>query len=164
MSFDFKKLSILVVEDSEPILKLVASVLETLGVGKCFTAKDGKEAFQIFCEKKPDIVITDWQMKPVDGLALIKLIRTNKKSPNKLTPIIIITGYSAMLRVAKARDIGTTEFLVKPFSASDLANRIAHVIAKPRDYIDSDEFFGPDRRRKKVDVYSGPKRREAEGV
>jgi DNA-binding NtrC family response regulator len=72
----------------------------------------------------------------------------------------MVTGYSAMPRVAEARDTGATEFLVKPFSANDLAKRIAHVINKPRDFIDSNEYFGPDRRRRKADDYIGPLRRE----
>ena len=77
-----------------------------------------------------------------------------------MVPIIMMTGYSAMPRVSEARDCGATEFLVKPFSANDMARRIAYVINKPRDFIETEDFFGPDRRRRKIDNYRGPRRRD----
>ena len=140
--------------------KLVTSVLDTLGVGQLFVADDGKEGYEIFCEENPDIVILDWHMLPVSGMELLGQIRRDERSPNKTVPVVMMTGYSAMARVAEARDTGVTEFLVKPFSANDLARRIAYVINKPRDFIDSGDYFGPDRRRRKIDDYKGPKRRK----
>lgn len=159
MGFKFEKLSILVVEDTVPMQKLVTSVLDTLGVGRVFTAEEGDQGFITFCKENPDIVITDWHMVPVSGIDLVHKIRRHSKSPNKTVPIIMMTGYSALPRVANARDTGTTEFLVKPFSANDLARRIAYVINKPRDFIDSGDYFGPDRRRRVIENYQGPKRR-----
>lgn len=99
-------------------------------------------------------------MEPMSGIELVNLIRTSPGSPNKFAPIIMVTGYSAVPRVAAARDMGATEFLVKPFSANDLAKRIAHVINKPRDFVEAPDYFGPDRRRKSPDDYKGPRRRE----
>lgn len=159
MAFQFEKLSVLVVEDTIPMLKLVCSVLDTLGVGKLYTASEGEEGFNVFCNENPDIVITDWHMQPISGIDLVKKIRLDKKSPNRTTPIVMMTGFSAMPRVAEARDNGVTEFLVKPFSANDLARRIAYVINKPRDFIETPSYFGPDRRRRKIENYKGPFRR-----
>jgi len=159
MAYRFEKLSVLIVEDTVPMRKLVTSVLETLGVGTILTAQDGQSGFRKFCNENPDIVIADWHMDPVNGLDLVDMIRNNVNSPNRMVPIIIMTGYSALARVAKARDTGTTEFLVKPFSANDLARRIAYVINKPRDFVDCNDYFGPDRRRRIIDEYKGPKRR-----
>ena len=95
----------------------------------------------------------------LSGLDLVDQIRNSDASPNKMTPIIIMTGYSARPRIESARDTGVTEFLVKPFSASDLARRISHVIKKPRDFIEAEGFFGPDRRRHRDENYPGPHRR-----
>jgi two-component system chemotaxis response regulator CheY len=162
MSFKFEKMSILVVEDTIPMQKLVVSVLETLGVGTIYAAANGEKGFEIFCDKKPDIVLADWHMQPMSGVELIDKIRNDKLSPHKMVPVIMMTGYSALPRVSEARDAGATEFLVKPFSASDLAKRIAYVINKPRDFIDSRQYFGPDRRRRKIENYQGPKRRTEE--
>ena len=160
MSFKFQNLSILVVEDTVPMRKLVISVLETLGVGTIFTAIDGQSGFDLYCKQNPDIIITDWHMIPMSGIELVNKIRLEDSSPNKMVPIIMMTGYSALPRVSEARDSGATEFLVKPFSANDLARRIAYVINKPRDFIETEDFFGPDRRRRKPGDYNGPFRRD----
>lgn len=159
MAFDFKKLSILVVEDTAPMRKLIASVLETMDVGMIYVAEQGEQGYQMVKKVNPDIIIADWHMAPMNGIELTREIRTNTLSPNRMVPVILVTGYSAMARVAEARDAGVTEFLVKPFSANDLAKRIAYVINKPRDFIDCQDYFGPDRRRRNNPDYKGPFRR-----
>lgn len=157
----FEKLSMLVVEDTQPMLKLLVSVLEALGIRNVQTANNGEAAYKAFLQNNHDIVLSDWQMSPVDGIALTRLIRKDIQSPNKMVPVVLITGYSAWSRVEEARDAGVTEFLVKPFTANDLAKRIAHVINKPRDFIETQDFFGPDRRRRSPQAagYNGPMRR-----
>lgn len=162
MGYLFHKMSVLVVEDTLPMQKLIGMVLETLGVGKVYKAFDGETGFRTFCERNPDIVLTDWHMIPHSGLDLIEKIRRDKRSPNRMAPVIMMTGYSAHSRVARARDSGATEFLVKPFSARDLAQRIAYVINRPRDFIEASHFFGPDRRRRKVENFQGPYRRDGD--
>ena len=162
MGFKFEKLSILIVEDTVPMQKLVSSVLETLGVGRVWTAAEGQAGFEMFCNENPDIVITDWHMVPMSGIELVDKIRNDAASPNKMVPVIMMTGYSALPRVSQARDMGTTEFLVKPFSANDLARRIAYVINKPRDFIETGDYFGPDRRRRVIENYQGPFRRSTD--
>ena len=164
MAFDFKKLSVLIVEDTAPMRKLMVSVLDTLGVGEVYSADNGEEGFDVFCRNNPDIVIADWEMEPMDGITLTSEIRNNTQSPNRMVPVVLVTGYSAMARVAEARDAGVTEFLVKPFSANDLSKRIAYVINKPRDFIDAPDYFGPDRRRRKDPHFRGPFRREEDQV
>lgn len=162
MGFDFSKLTVLVVEDTEPMMKLIKSIMDTLGVGKTYCASSAQQGFDIYCRTMPDIIISDWHMEPHSGLDLVDKIRNHPSSPKTTTPIIMITGYSALKRVAEARDRGATEFLVKPFSASALAKRIAYVINKPRDFIKTEGYFGPDRRRKQIENYKGPKRRASD--
>lgn len=159
MAFNFKKLSVLVVEDTAPMRKLIASVLETMDVGEIYTAEQGEDGYEKIKRHNPDIVIADWHMQPMNGIELTQEVRTNTLSPNRMVPVILVTGYSALSRVAEARDAGVTEFLVKPFSANDLAKRIAYVINKPRDFIDCEGYFGPDRRRRINPDYKGPFRR-----
>jgi two-component system chemotaxis response regulator CheY len=125
MAFDFKKLSFLVVEDTVPMRKLIVSVLETMDTRLIYTAENGEQAYDRIKKFNPDIVIADWHMEPMNGIELTHEIRTNTLSPNRMVPVILVTGYSAVTRVAEARDAGVTEFLVKPFSANDLAKRIA---------------------------------------
>lgn len=160
MGFQFDKLSVLVVEDTIPMRKLLTSVLENLGIKDIHLASDGQSAFDSFQKENQDIILTDWVMSPMDGIDLTHQIRHNAKSSNRMAPVILITGYSAWPRVEEARDAGVTEFLVKPFTANDIARRITHVITKPRNFIETNTFFGPDRRRRVDPTFTGPFRRE----
>ncbi len=160
MALNFKKLSILVVEDTKAMRHLIVSVLDALDIGKVYWAKNGEEGFEMYRQHNPDIILTDWVMKPIDGIELIREIRNNPLSQNKSVPIIIITGYSARLRVEEARDNGVTEFLVKPFTAADLAKRIGYVINRPRSFVQTKSYFGPDRRRRRDTEYKGSDKRK----
>ena len=164
MAFNFERLSVLVVEDTLPMLRLMTAVLGTLGVRTVYTATNGERGYEVFRKEAPDIVISDWHMEPMDGIELTRLIRRDPLSPSRLVPIILITGFSAVARVGMARDVGVTEFMVKPFSANDLAKRLAYVINKPRDFIDAPVYFGPDRRRRRTPDFMGPFHREEDGV
>ena len=81
------------------------------------------------------------------------------KAPKKDVPIIILTGYAFPSRIESARDNGITEYLIKPFTAESLAQRITHVINHPRDMVESPMFVGPDRRRKGSKNFTGKERR-----
>lgn len=161
MPYQFENATILVVDDMKAMLSLTASTLGVFGVKNILTATNVDDAFQLFCQHSPDIVLTDWLMEPDDGMELIRRIRKDPRSPNRYVSIILMTGYSAKMRVMEARDQGITEFLAKPFSARDLYARIEQLIEKPRKFVDSKVFFGPDRRRRKDD-YSGPHRRRVD--
>ncbi len=162
MAYRFDKLSVLVVEDNEPMQRLLTRILQAFGVRQVYLARNGEEGFTQFCTHNPDIVIADWVMHPVDGLELVKLIRTNIKSPNAFAPVVITTGFTDKDHVEQARDAGITEFLVKPFTAEQLYRRMVQVIETPRTFVRHDNFFGPDRRRRRADDFAGtpnPKRR-----
>jgi two-component system chemotaxis response regulator CheY len=159
MSYQFKNIAVLVVESSETMFSLTKNVLLTFGVNQIYSAFDVKEGYRTFCRLNPDLVITDWLEEKKDNLSLAKMIRTNPDSPNPFVPIILMTGYSQKKRVLQARDSGITEFLVKPFTAKALYQRIEQLIEKPRLFVKSDHYFGPDRRRKREEGYGGPERR-----
>jgi len=162
MAYDFRNARVLIVDDMQPMLSLVLSILKVFGFKDVHIAHDAEEGFRAFCQLNPDIVITDWQMEPYDGVELIRKIRRDPKSPNRFVPVILMSGYSHRARVEKARDGGVTEFLVKPFSAKDLYKRIEQLIEKPRKFVEAEQFFGPDRRRRAGDEYGGPLRRDAD--
>lgn len=162
MAYQFQNISILIVEDNTPMLELAKSLLLTFGIGTVHTAKHGEAGFSIFCEENPDVVIADWMMKPMDGISLTRRIRNDIASPNQFVPIILMTGFSEKRRVEQARDAGVTEFLMKPFNARDLYRRVTQIIERPRQFVRSEDFFGPDRRRKKALAYTGTRRRETD--
>ena len=144
--------SILVADDQEFILSLVREMLRVLGAEKIYDAYDGDEAWDILGSQQIDLMLVDWYMKPVDGLALTHRVRNDKESPNPYLPIIMTSGYSERARIIKARDSGINEFVVKPLSAKALFGRIVNVIEHPRQFVRTENFFGPDRRRRNQEV------------
>lgn len=159
MSYEMHTIKVLLVEDNQAMMMLTKSLLNSFGIVKILTAPSADKGYEIFRSTNPDLVITDWMLKPRDGIDLTTKIRADETSPNHFVPIIMMTGFSEAARVIGARDSGVTEFLVKPFNARDLYRRIAQVIEKPRQFVRSEDFFGPDRRRKKSMQYVGPERR-----
>lgn len=161
MAYNFSDLRVLVIEDNQPMLEITRSILFAFGVGEAYGVRNGEAGYKLYCEMDPDLIICDWMMQPMDGISFTRQVRTNPMSPNPFVPIILITGFSVKKRVMQARDAGVTEFLSKPFSAKDLYTRIVQVVERPRKYIRSYDFFGPDRRRNRPDSdYEGPKRRK----
>lgn len=162
MSYQFKNITVLIVESTRAMFDLTRSVLQTFGVNQVYSAYNAEEGFETFCRVNPDLIIIDWLEDPKNGLELTRRIRADKKSPNPFVPIILMTGYSQKKRVLQARDSGITEFLVKPFTAKALYQKIEQLIERPRHFVNSGHYFGPDRRRKRDGEYSGPDRRNAE--
>jgi CheY-like chemotaxis protein len=159
MGYNLDNVRILVVDDMQPMLDLTKNILNIWGFQHVYTANNGEKAFELVCNKEPDLIITDWIMEPMDGLELTKKIRNDKRSPDPFVPIIMMTGFSSKLRVESARDSGITEFLVKPYTSEDLYRRVHQIIEKPRQFVEAGEFFGPDRRRRMDTSYDGPGKR-----
>ena len=162
MSYDLKNVNVLIVESSIAMFQLFRNVLTMLSVPErnIDAAYTSEEAFQRFCNRKHDIVITDWLDNPDHGIELTKQLRTNKDSPNIYVPIIMTAGSGHLSRVIRARDAGVSEYLVKPFAAASLAQRISRLIESPRLFVASEAYTGPDRRVKNI-PYEGEERRSA---
>src|SRR5690606_27674989 len=99
VAYQFKNAKILVIDDMQPMLGLVSSILKIFGFTDVLTANNAEKGFALFCQQNPDLVLTDWLMEPYDGIELTRRIRTSKESPNRFVPIIMMTGYSHRIRV-----------------------------------------------------------------
>ncbi len=148
--YDFSNLSIMIVDDDMLMRNLVKSMLFSLGITKVSIQNNPEEAINEIITFKPDILITDWEMKPINGLAFSKKIRGMNNPLLSHLPIIMLTGYSQLERVFAAREVGINEFLAKPVSVQTLYSRILSIAKRPRDFVKTKNYFGPDRRRKDV--------------
>ena len=156
---DFNRLRFLVIDDNPHMRRIIRTLLHGLGTRDIFEADDGATGLDAYSHTAPDIVLIDWAMPVFDGLKLTRMIRETESNANPFVPIIMITGHTERNRVTAARDAGITEFLAKPISAKALYQRIVNVIAHPRPFIKTKNYFGPDRRRNANAAYSGPERR-----
>jgi two-component system chemotaxis response regulator CheY len=158
-SYNIQDLNVLIVDDNRLMRNLVRTIMFTLGVQEICEAADGAAALKAMNDFPADVVITDWRMEPLDGLELTRFIRTAEDSPNPFVPIIMLTGYTEVIRVHEARDAGVTEFLAKPVSSEMVYWRLVKVVEKPRRFVRTRGFTGPDRRRQNM-MPPGPDRRE----
>ncbi len=153
---------ILILDDSDNMRLLLRTVLEELGARLIAEASNTHEAWDRLRGFRPDIVLCDWELKSGTGLAFVQRLRGAPDSPNPFLPVILVSGYAEVSRVIQARDAGVTEYLAKPVHAHALYARIRSLIEKPRFFIDTATFFGPDRRRHEArdDArWPGPERR-----
>jgi len=156
-----ENVNMLVIDDNKHMCKLVLEILHALGVRNVREVGDPAKAFEELKHFTADIIIVDWHMEPIDGTEFVRMVRTAKDSPNPYVPIIMLSGYTEMQNVAKARDAGINEFLAKPISAKALYLRIASIIDNPRPFIRTKSYFGPDRRRQDLGPPRGvPERRK----
>lgn len=160
MRFDL--LNILLVDDNHHMRVLLTEILRAIGVRNVFEANDGAEAIRIMRAHQVDIIMTDLAMQPLDGLDFVRMLRKSPDSPNPMAPVIMITGHSTIRRVTEARDAGVNEFLSKPVTARGVLDRIARVVDTPRPFVRSEDYFGPDRRRRADPDFDGPYRRSTD--
>ena len=164
---DLAQMRVVAVDDNASTRRLVHTILLGGGVGRVHTFADGYQALGVLAEINPDILFLDWQMPGLDGLALTRIIRAaaikpDPRIPNPQAPIIMLTGQRRECDVETARMAGVTEFVAKPFAPAALMRRIKAVMTRSREFVVSDGYVGPDRRRRASPTYGGPPRRTSD--
>ena len=118
-------LSVLIVDDQLTIRTLVRSGLNQIGVMNTREAGDGEEAVQSLVRRPAHLVITDYNMPKLDGLGLLRAIRTYE--PIRNTAVIMLTGRADPELVQRAAQFGVNNYLVKPFTVATLRGKIEDV-------------------------------------
>ncbi len=156
---------ILVVEDDQRMRSFLCAVfaVSANGVLEYAESTDGEEALKVLAKFKPDIIIADWIMEPMNGLELLKKIRLGFKDISPFIPFIMVTSRTDDFWKAQARDAGVTEYLEKPVSITDLNRAVERSLKDFRPFVRSPDYFGPDRRRRDGH-YSGDDRRTTQPV
>eukprot|EP01034_Spumella_vulgaris_P028636 gene28636-35528_t len=124
-------LKVLVVDDVETMRKVTAGQLAGLGYGPADMAGDGAEAWRMLERKRYDLVISDWNMPAMTGIALLQQMRASPRHAH--TPFIMITAEAERSRIETAIASGVSDLLVKPYTAGRLSvsvqRAMAHVTA-----------------------------------
>lgn len=120
------KMPILIVDDYKTMLRIVRNILKHVGFENVDEAADGGEAFNKMKEKQYGLVISDWNMEPVTGLDLLKQLRADGNM--KSTPFIMNTAESKTENVIAAKEAGVSNYIVKPFNAETLKQKLTAVL------------------------------------
>lgn len=119
-------LRILAIDDSRTMRDLLKAALGSHGFDVA-TAQDGQQGLDIIDAVDPDVIITDINMPVMDGFGLIEGVREHPEFSSK--PILCLTTESSPRLKARAREIGATGWIVKPFDAEKLVNAVKKVAA-----------------------------------
>jgi two-component system chemotaxis response regulator CheY len=121
-----KNMPILIVDDYKTMLRIIKNLLAQLGFNNVDEATDGTMALQKLEAKEYRIVISDWNMEPMSGLELLKRIRADQRMST--LPFIMITAETKVDNVIIAKKEGVNNYIVKPFNAATLKQKLTAVI------------------------------------
>ncbi|MGB0748102.1 MAG: response regulator [Magnetospiraceae bacterium] len=160
LDLDFSGISALLVDDNPLMRRMVRTALESFQLGEVKEASDGANALSLLSGGyAADILVVDYHMPNMNGLGLTNALRNAPNSPNKFITIFMVTANSNWAQIAAARDAGVNEFLAKPLTARALLYAIAGSVRNPRPFVETDGYFGPDRRRHPYREIAFPDRR-----
>ena len=111
---------VLVADDSSTMRKIILRSLQAVGVTETTEAGDGDEAVKLFNPGDFDLVLTDWNMPGKNGLEVTQAIRDQDAN----IPIIMVTTEAEKSRVLEAIQAGVSDYLVKPFTADTLREKL----------------------------------------
>ena len=119
-------MKILLVDDSRTIRNIQKNVLSEIGQTDVAEAADGVEALSILSADRPDLMLIDWNMPNMDGITLVKKVREIDKN----LPMIMVTTEAEKSRVLEAVKAGVNNYVVKPFTADTLREKIKQTMEK----------------------------------
>lgn len=118
---------ILVIDDEEPNVLLLASVLEREGYGDIHCVTDPKKALDAYVSLAPDIVLLDLMMPEVDGFQLLEAFKRHDR-PDEFRPVLVLTADATLQARRRALAVGAKDFVIKPFDVIEVALRISNLL------------------------------------
>jgi two-component system chemotaxis response regulator CheY len=128
-------LDVVVVDDSKPIQAIVRTILIASRVARVRTFDSAMAAFDAMTVEPPHILLTDWMMPGLDGLALVRRMRGPRAGALATVPTILLTAHAKRALIEQAIDCGVHYVLVKPLSPANVMKRIEAVIADQRQFV-----------------------------
>lgn len=122
------QLKILVVDDTTTSRMLLRDALETIGFRNIAVAADGEQAMQMMMSTPSHLIISDMNMPKMDGLQLLKAIRTYK--PTSRVPFVILTGNADKNVLIEGRKLGLNNYLNKPFTPDGLKKALEAIVGR----------------------------------
>jgi two-component system chemotaxis response regulator CheY len=120
--------SVLVVDDFKMTIRIVHNLLRQIGFSDLDEAANGAEALGKLRSKSYDLIISDWNMEPMTGIELLRAVRADRTLAQ--TPFIMITAESKTENVIAAKQAGANNFIVKPFSAEKLGDKVSAIFGQ----------------------------------
>jgi two-component system, chemotaxis family, chemotaxis protein CheY len=121
------RLKVLVVDDNTYAREITIAMLEKLGVAEVAQASGGADALAAVLTDTPSVVVMDWYMPDVSGAGLLQMIRDRRIAPPGIK-VVLMTAYASRENIARARELGIDEVLIKPFSSEQMSIALRKVM------------------------------------
>jgi len=121
-----KNMRILLVDDFKTMLMITDNLLKGMGFKNIEHARDGTQALEKLAKTPFNLILSDWNMEPMDGLALLKHVRSNPAT--KHIPMVLITAESRVENIIAAKQAGVNNYIVKPFNGVTLKEKLVAVL------------------------------------
>lgn len=118
----FSALTILVIDDQDFVRTIVRKMLEQLGVGRVIEARDGHSGLDSARADRPDLILCDIQMRPLDGFGFVEALRATPALAD--LPVILLTGHTDGATQNRAKELAVRALLAKPVLPPALRDKI----------------------------------------
>jgi CheY-like chemotaxis protein len=145
-------LNILLVDGNSYMRRITRMMLMNLGAKSVVEAADGLAALEQIRTSDPDVMLLDWDMPLLNGIEVMRIVRSPGVFPRPNLPIIMLTARAQRSFVVQALHAGVHEFLVKPTSAKALHDRLSSIVVNPRPMMQIGEAYVPEPRKVAVDL------------
>jgi len=136
---DISQLDVVLVEQSKPTQAILRGILGTLKLGRVRVYDSPKDALPMLISDPPDIVLSGWEMKPVSGFQLLKLMLSGRIPELIIVPLVFITAYGTRALVTRAMEAGAHHLLVTPISSAVLKKSLESICKDRRQFIRNED-------------------------
>lgn len=123
------RLSVLVVDDEEVTAELLETMLRRIGFEDITISKSGVDALMKLRGRTYGLIISDWEMRPMSGLELLKAVRADERTKDAV--FLMVTLHSDLNHAQAAKDAGADHYIVKPFSFAVLREKLERLCPDP---------------------------------
>jgi two-component system chemotaxis response regulator CheY len=121
-------MKVLIVDDFSTMRRIIKNILKQIGVENVVEAEEGSQALEMLKQGGFGFIITDWNMPVMDGMVLMKKVRSDPDL--KDLPILMVTAESEKEKVVEAIQAGVNNYIVKPFTAEVLKEKMDKIFEK----------------------------------
>ena len=160
---DLERVSILAVEGITAMVSTLSGVLRSFRFSAVDVIGSSEEAWTRLNTEprvKADVILLDWNAHPMSGEDFTRKLRRVEPTHLAETPIVGMIANADRPTVLAARDCGINALLLRPFSATQLMERVIWTLSQDTPFIRAEHYVGPDRRRFRTAEYLGEKRRD----
>ena len=159
---NLKLVSAVLVDGDHYVRDLVAHMLKGFGLEHLSSCESGELAKEYILRSEVDLCIIESILPDMSGFDLVKWIRRLDTEKARTIPVIVLTGYTQVEAVVRARDCGANTVVKKPVAPQVLFDRIAWVAKNERSFVECAAYVGPERRFKSSGPPGGTGRRNSD--